>query len=286
VNTLNTRTSCRRHRFLSQLMEALLVFAATTSHPAPTRHPPVRLLRNVDRCELLIVTDASLACSSAGSLLLLPEAVEQGTCVAFLGFSGSATPETGSAFVGRRTAIRCTPSGRLSPLVLSDLRRSFQIDPEGFGGSDGFGRAPTQASRAPLASRTVVLVARLVECLNARAAGMRAVAVPAHDGYVAPELEGVADAVVDRLDELRLDDLATPGGYWLNTMVPINPWGGPADPDSSVPLGVSVEAEQGHSDQRVWTSSTAEDDTRVVAVEDEDGEGAALRSILADLDQL
>lgn len=252
------------------------------------------MLRNIDRCELLIATDSSLAWSAgAPAPRLLHEAVEQGTCLAFLSHSSSTAAEPFSLLDAPVAAVRHVCTGPLSPSAFSSVRRSFQITPDGFGGSDGFGRAPTQASRSPLASRTVVLVAELAECLCARAAGMRAVGVPGADGHVQWDLEGVADAVVDDVHALFLDDLSTPGAYWLNTMVPFAPGGGPADPDSSLPLlfetgGVGNLVGEGAGG---WRSSggvngNSASSEGAAAAPSADEEEAEVRRILADFDAL
>ena len=256
---------------------------------AQVRIQPVRMLRNIDRCELLIATQSSLAYSESPPLLA--EALEQGISLALLCRACDGSADSDAAPAVFDAAIRHLYTGSLSPRVFSDLRRRFQIQPDGFGGSDGFGRAPTQASRAPLASRTVVLVAEIDECVNARAAGMRAVAVPAMDGYVCSDLEGVADAVVDSIDELYLDDLSTPGAYWLNTMVPTAPAGGMADPESLEPLVTGATLVSGElmrrmdSDEMAGTKSSKAD-LDVIASHSENEQEDAMRRILDDLDAL
>jgi hypothetical protein len=121
---------------------------------------------------------------------------------------------------------------------------------------------------------------------------MRAVGVPGADGYVLSDLEGVADAVVDDVDSLFLDDLSTPGAYWLNTMVPIAPGGGPADPDSPSPLlgetvGAGDTAGEGalrrHGDGLGGGPARSGSAAAAASGEDEEDE---MRRILADMDKL
>ena len=51
---------------------------------------------------------------------------------------------------------------------------------------------------------------------------MRTLALPADEGgWIDEALEGVADACLDDLSELGgLDDLSTPGAFWLNPALP------------------------------------------------------------------
>jgi len=118
----------------------------------------------------------------------------------------------------------------LTTAFLTELRESVACAADGFGGSDGFGVVKSNVERAPEACRSVVLVVDRAECDAARAAGMRAVALPDATGWVDEDLEGVADAIVDDPETLRLDDLTTPGAFWLNPMQPQDAEGYRVDP--------------------------------------------------------
>ena len=89
------------------------------------------MLRNVDRCELLLVTPSAVGQISAedGRCELLAQAYADGTLVVLDDGSGAALPRP------------------LTARALSALRNSLSLAPDGFGGSDGFGRAPTQSAR-------------------------------------------------------------------------------------------------------------------------------------------
>jgi hypothetical protein len=108
------------------------------------------------------------------------------------------------------------------------------------------------------------------------------------------DLEGVADAVVDDVRTLFLDDLSTPGAYWLNTMVPVAPGGGPADPDSPSPLpgGETGGAENWGSGGAGSLRANGDVKGRsacsegAAAAPSGDGQDAEMRRILADLDAL
>jgi hypothetical protein len=87
-------------------------------------------------------------------------------------------------------------------------------------------------ARPPEPQWCVAFVTSRAACEGAQRAGMRAVGLPPEDGeLVDPELEGVADACLDDLSELvSLDDLSTPGSYWLNPCMPRDAEGYAVDP--------------------------------------------------------
>mmetsp|Transcript_3949 Transcript_3949/g.6592 ORF Transcript_3949/g.6592 Transcript_3949/m.6592 type:complete len:193 (-) Transcript_3949:511-1089(-) len=165
-------------------------------------------LRNVDRCELLIWTRGALVAGNPARLLA--EAQDQSTLLAYLTEHEADESEGDQTTPPSLRRYQCTAPVNSAQLL--DLLSLFDLQPEGFGGSDGFGRAPSQVNRAPLAARSVMLLTTLSECAAARAAGMRTVALPdSVTGQVIAELEGVADACIDSLEDLWLDELSTPG---------------------------------------------------------------------------
>ncbi|KAL1507075.1 hypothetical protein AB1Y20_007936 [Prymnesium parvum] len=214
----------------------------------PPRAPPVTMLRNIDACEALIFTrDAALDASGAlrrGAARLFADARAQSTLLAVLEPPDRPVPDDSPL----RRLLGAAPLLRLSSSAvhtseLTALRRQLNVEaPEGFGGSDGFGRAPGMAyGREPLAARCVVLVTTLQETAAARGAGMRAVALPREEGgCVDEELDGVADACLDTLGEeaevcaLRVDDLSTPGAFWLNPPLPRDLDGMAVDPETGL----------------------------------------------------
>ena len=96
----------------------------------------------------------------------------------------------------------------------------MEIQPRPFGGSAGFGaKQYADPPRNPLPARTVVVCHSRDQSLAARYNGMRVVAVPQepapeHDDSDMTNNE-LADALVDHID-FYLDDIATPGSFWLN----------------------------------------------------------------------
>lgn len=204
------------------------------------------MLRNIDCCEALILCrDAALE-DSSGELRtavprLIAEARDQGALLAVL--EPSDRPIDAASPV--RTQVGCWPLAASEPHVseISELRRALLVDsPEGFGGTDGFNQAPGLAfGREPLPERCVMLVTTMREVVAALGAGMRAVAVPRTDeDYVDSALDGIADMCLDALEEVRVEDLSTPGAYWLNPAHPRDVNGNKVDPDTGVPLVETV----------------------------------------------
>mmetsp|Transcript_5780 Transcript_5780/g.12731 ORF Transcript_5780/g.12731 Transcript_5780/m.12731 type:complete len:355 (-) Transcript_5780:197-1261(-) len=235
---------------------------ASSCWPALRRSGDPCMLRNYDACEALIFTEGALLTPSRIDTLV-DTAFKQGTAVVLLatveGAAGKLLASLGDA--AQYFALETTPSPLSTPSLYNLISR-LSVIPEGFGGSDGFGMSPPQAERPPLASRCIVFVTSLAECAAVRAAGMRAVALPDSSGFVSSEVEGFADAIVNSLDEVELDDLSTPGAYWLNPAAPRDLSGNAVDPTTGLPSGISA-----------------------VSDDDYDDELAMAEAILADLDQ-
>jgi len=201
------------------------------------------MLRNIDSCEALIFSRDAAVDAESGELRsavvrLISEARDQGALLAVL--EPSDRPIDAASPV-REQKLGCWPLASAEPQTseISELRRALQVDnPAGFGGTDGFTQAPGLAfGREPLPERCVVLVTAMQEVVAALGAGMRAVAVPrTDDDYVDSALEGVADVCLDELEEVRVEDLSTPGAYWLNPALPRDVSGNMVDPDTGVPL--------------------------------------------------
>ena len=169
-----------------------------------------RMLRNFDRCELIIFTrdaalDASTGAVRSGVRRLIGEAKDASTLVALLEPADRPIDENDPL----RAFLDDAPCWRLSgsePQVaeVTALRRTLCVDnPDGFGGSDGFGRAPGLAfGREPNPPRCVAIVTSLQETVAAIGAGMRTVGIPRIEGdWVDEALDGVADACIDALGE-------------------------------------------------------------------------------------
>ena len=221
------------------------------------RHRQIAMLRNIDDCEALIFTrdgaiDVASGAMRIGVPRLMSEAQEEGVLVALLEPAGelaALSQETNNLLAD----VTVYPLRSLEPGIveLSDLRKALNVEqPDGFGGSDGFGKAPGMAfGREPIAARCVVFVTTLPETAAAIGAGMRAIALPPTDGeWVDEAVEGFADACLDGLGDdadalaLRLDDLSTPGSYWLNPAMPRDLNGDSIDPDTGLRKGTPQAA--------------------------------------------
>ena len=131
--------------------------------------------------------------------------------------------------------------------ALSKARLACSLTPDGFGGSDGFGARPNGAEREPLPQYCVVLVTTLSECDGALRAGMRTVGLPGDEGeWLADELEGIADACLDDLADIPdgLDELSTPGSFWLNPCLPRDTQGMAVNPETGLRYGMDLEPQQ------------------------------------------
>ncbi|KAJ1451921.1 hypothetical protein M885DRAFT_528327 [Pelagophyceae sp. CCMP2097] len=181
---------------------------------APRRSTQL-MVRNRDRPELLIVVGRECQLHADGLARLAREAAEVQTPTVWLDHADGA--------IGEDALLVMIPAAQWDadvprPTVLQRCRESFDIEPDAFGGSDGFGanRRP-QPRRQPLACRCVVLSTSREAIVAGRAAGMRAV------GLVASEdVADVADVWFDDLDAeaATFDDFYTPGSFWANPAVP------------------------------------------------------------------
>ena len=227
--------------FLFATVVTVLAFApqyCTLAMPRASRSARIAMLRNIDQCEAIILSRDVV--DHAGIARLKAEALEQGALVAFLEPPGRPVEDA-----AMRDGALCWPLSSSEPTIaeMSALRQRLHVDaPNGFGGSDGFGRRPGGLGREPIAAYCVVLVTTLQQVAAALGAGMRTVALPRDEGgRVAAELEGVADVCLDLVGEesaalaLRVVDLSTPGAYWLNPAMPRDLEGMWVDPDAAPP---------------------------------------------------
>lgn len=95
-----------------------------------------------------------------------------------------------------------------NPKDLYETMQSLEIQPKGFGGSSGFGSKAADPTRPPLAQHCVVLATTEDQSRAARACGMRVLCLE--------EDNSLADGVVNCWTEIGVDDIGTPGSFWLN----------------------------------------------------------------------
>jgi hypothetical protein len=147
------------------------------------------------------------------------------------------------------------------------------IQPKGFGGSSGFGSKAADPERAPIPKHSVVLCSTENQCRAARYAGMRVLCLTDN---------ALADAVLDDdWSTLYMDDIATPGSFWLN----------PPHPRDDESNGVDVESviqayeqrfEDGGAESQAEMSLSASE----IIPDDDQFSDAELAKLLADIDPL
>lgn len=109
-----------------------------------------------------------------------------------------------------------------NPTALWKAIHQVTIQPKGFGGSSGFGRKAADPDRPPMAKHVVVLCNDENVCRAARFMGMRVICRSCDND--------LADAIVTSWDEFGIDDIATPGSFWLNPPQPRDDDGNRVDP--------------------------------------------------------
>ena len=255
---------------------------------------PPSMLRNIDACEAVIFVRDSAIDSETGEVRngvtrLIAEAAEAGALIAVLEPSDRPIEKDSPlrTLVSNRGLVWTLAASEPAIAEVTQLRKALNVaTPDGFGGSDGFGQAPGLAyEREPIAARCVVLVTSLAETVAAIGAGMRSIALPVIEGdWVDESLEGVADICLDAIgedadaiDSLRIDDLSTPGAYWLNPSMPRTLSGNWVDPETGFARGEEEEEEQQGQEQE-------EEDGGSGSISQDEEEDAALRALLEDVD--
>jgi len=130
------------------------------------------------------------------------------------------------------------------PAALMDAIASVEIQPKGFGGSSGFGSKLPDPVRSPLPIHSVVFVTgptskSRARCSAARLAGMRVMYIE-QEGMGTCDADDLVDGVVESLGEegdwemITLDDISTPGSFWLNPPNPRDDDGDRVNPEDIV----------------------------------------------------
>lgn len=206
---------------------ALDVSYAFLSHaPQQQRLKPLHMVRNIDLPEALVFFGKHVYQHDDGNLLpgvkeLVEEAKEIETPVVVLLINEEDNViDTDDVTV--IPASGCLPP---NPRALYEAVNSLQIQPKGFGGSSGFGSRKADPVRSPIFQHVVVFCDSLDVCRAARYVGARVVCLTDND---------LADAIVDEWSELCIDDVATPGSYWLNPPHPKDDEGNRVDIDDII----------------------------------------------------
>lgn len=165
--------------------------------------------------------------------------------------------------------------------------KCITIQPKGFGGSSGFGTKSADPERPPLSRHCVVLCTTIEQCRAARAVGMRCVSLTDND--IADAVIGLGGDVIDEDDgwqSITMDDIATPGSFWLNVCHPRDDEGNTVDPMAIIKAyktqkdSVLVRGENDRDDVLPNLFYRGSDDNTNEPSDDE------LAAILADIDPL
>lgn len=185
----------------------LASFVTETAAFASTWHTrvalrPISMVRNIDLPEALIFYgEGILNDEDDGLQSLLQECKDTDT--ALISISGDESTKVADfPDVTFRPPTREAPN----PKDLWEAIQSVVIQPRPFGGSAGFGSKLPDPERHPMPAHTVVFCQNVEQTRAARACGMRVLCFSDND---------LADAIVDSFG-FYLDDIATPGSFWLN----------------------------------------------------------------------
>ena len=184
------------------------------------------------------------------------------------------------------------------PAALLDAIHTILIEPRGFGGSSGFGVKHSESTRSPLPQHCVVITARSSDdnpenilrkestgsisrarSIASRSAGMRVIYVE-DCGLGSCTAEDVSDGIVESLGDehdweiLHLDDISTPGSFYLNMAQPRDEFGNKVDVAGLIGEMVSLRL------QSTGSTDTLKEKSTNSSPNDE------LDQILADLDPL
>lgn len=195
---------------------------------APRR---IKMIRNVDPVELLLV-DVSGGFCAEDLERIVEEALEQGIGVAVAQHAW--VDGSGLDHLGQPDVLTFVSSEE----ALTSVRRRARIQPTGFGGSDGFGSKPAEGERVPLPARCVVISDDRAVTIEAMAAGMRSLGIvePSWTSDDVSIMDASCDVLLDDLVAVGIDDMATPGSFWLNPPLPRTPDGMMLpDPDEEPP---------------------------------------------------
>jgi hypothetical protein len=156
-----------------------------------------------------------------------------------------------------------------NPRDLWEAIHSVEVHPKGFGGSSGFGRKAADPERPPVPKHCVALCHTEDQCRAARYVGMRVLCLTDN---------ALADAVMmdDCWESICMDDIATPGSFWLNPPHPRDDDGNGIDIEAVID---AYENENEDEDGSGGPRALAKDDNGEL---DDD----QLRAMLADIDPL
>ena len=188
--------------FVSSIVDGVWGFLATKKSPKRQTESFLSMVRNIDLPECIVFYgDTVLDEDDTGLHSLFQECKD--TKTAMISISDADVSQ-----VAKFPDIIFRPPTREAPNPkdLWDAMQSIIIQPRPFGGSAGFGSKLPDPERHPMPARTVVFCETIEQTRAARFCGMRVMSFSDND---------LADAIIDSFD-FYLDDIATPGSFWLN----------------------------------------------------------------------
>lgn len=161
-----------------------------------------------------------------------------------------------------------------NPRDLWEAIHDIVVKPKGFGGSSGFGTKAADPERNPLPRHCVVFCHTEDQVRAARYAGMRALCLTDNDLADAVMFDGCWETVC-------IDDVATPGSFWLNPSHPRDDVMNAVDPET-----VMAEYENNNNSNVRGREELSSGGGGDVDDENEDLSDDQLAAILADMDSL
>jgi hypothetical protein len=180
-----------------------------------------------------------------------------------------------------------------NPRDLWESIHSIVVQPRGFGGSSGFGSKAPDPVRSPLPCHCVVLCDTIDQCRAARYAGMRVLCLS--DNSIADGVMNFGDydntSTVPRnfWESITIDDIATPGSFWLNPPQPKDDEGNGVDVLSIIEEYDNIVREQQQQQQNDISDSRASAvpiDDVILKNDDPEDKDQYLKDILMDMDPL
>lgn len=199
------------------------------------------MVRNIDYPEAIVLYGPELSLETSGLIDLLEECRQTETPVLAIGYPEHPQPTLSTPTLKSIISFYHESSSPPNPKDLWEAINSIEIQPQPFGGSSGFGAQQlADPPRPPLPARVVVFGTTLDQTRAARATGTRIISL--QDNHL-------ADAVVTDLENLWLEDLATPGSFWLNPPQPRDDEGNRVSPEQMIKDYVRIEERPVGSDE-------------------------------------
>jgi hypothetical protein len=259
--TPSTFSACRpsRMRFLMvrniDLVEALIFYGAES------------ILQLDVSCENSSITATSSPLLLAGVKSLIDECQRDDTAVLAI-VENEHLVNTISRINNNIVHARQQSTLPPNPRDLYESILAVEIQPKGFGGSSGFGTKAPDPVRTPLPKHCVVLCSTEDQCRAARFMGMRVLCMTDN---------ALADAVIEDGDwsSIGMDDIATPGSFWLNPPHSRDDEGNAVDP-------LEVMERYDIDGSETWSACKGDK----IPPREEEVDNDYLAAILADMDPL